>query len=159
MTTPHRVPALKRLGRAALGVCLGWAWASFVSLVWLGAASVWYGVLDRALANLKGEWWSPIAFAGYFASVPAGWVGGIVGPAVLGPGRFRRPVPTDVLLGGMLGSGIATLVGTVAGWAIWREDPRSLLVVWVPMGLGVVVGATAGWIAGRFVTAPASGDA
>jgi hypothetical protein len=146
------VTAAVRLGRGVLGVVLGWAWCSALSLLCLGALAAGYGGLDRGLSLFKDEWWAPIAFAAYFGSVAGSWAGGAVAPVALGPSRLRLPVVASSLAGGAAGGLLAAAPGALAGWLVWRESPQSMLVVQLPLILGVPLGLLAGWVAGRTAT-------
>lgn len=138
------------LGRALVGLGLGWVWSSVVGLAWIFLAAAAYGDLDRALDRLKGEPWAPIAFAGYFASAPAAWVGGLVGPLVPATGnRSLRPVLISSARGGGLGAALGAAAGLLSGWACLEYAPRSMLFVWVPLGLSAAAGLAGGWLGGR----------
>lgn len=142
-----RLTASQWLGRAAAGLVLGWIWSSLVTLGWLGLAAAPYGDLDRALARLKDEPWGTVGFAGYLASVPASFLGGLVGP--LAAGRSRRSVLGNSARGGAWGAALGAAAGLLAGWAFWQYAPRSLALVWVALGLGVAAGLVGGWLGGQ----------
>ena len=149
---PRRVTIVMRLGRAVAGFCLGWVWHTVVSLLCLGALAVGYNGLDEGLSQFKGEWWAPICFAAYFASVTGSWFGGMVGPLTLGPTRYRRPVINSSFVGGAAGALFAAGVGARVGWLVGREPTGSMFAARLSLELGVPVGIVAGWVAGRWFT-------
>ena len=104
------------------------------------------------MSRFKGVAWAPIAMAAYFGSVAGSWAGGTIGPVAVGPTRRRNAVVGSSLIGGMLGGVLAAVVGAVAGWAVWREAPRSELVVLLPMYFGVPIGIVTGWVSGRVLS-------
>jgi hypothetical protein len=147
---PPRVTIALRFGRAVSGFCLGWAWASFVALAWLGAMAVWYGSLDRGLAEVRDEPWAPIAVCAFFASYAGTWVGSTVGPFCLGPTRRRRPVLLSSLGGAIGGAFLAAIFGASAGlgWLVLVASPPTPRAVLLFMSHGGVLGVVAGWLAG-----------
>ena len=146
-----RVTVGQRLVRAAAGFGLGWVWASITSLFWIEALAAGYGGLERGLELFKGEKWVPIVGAAFFASTVASWVGGTVGPVVLGPSRYRSPVLGSSLLGGTSGAALAAVVGATGGWLVWVELAWPVNAI-LPLGLGLLVGVLTGWLAGRLLT-------
>src|SRR5262245_31535858 len=96
-----RITAAQWLGRAVAGLVLGWVWSSLVCLAWVGLAAAAYAGLDRALSQLKGEPWAPVALAGFFASASASFLGGLIGP--LAAARPRRSVLGSSAWGGVWG--------------------------------------------------------
>jgi hypothetical protein len=118
-----------------------------------------YGGLDEGLSRFRGEKWAPVAGAAFFGSVAGSWVGGTVGPVAIGPSRLRRPVATSSLLGGAWGGVAAAGAGAVVGWLVWREDPRSALVLQLPLCVGAAVGVLTGLCAGRAVSPAEPGAA
>jgi len=138
------------LGRAVAGLGLGWIWSSCAGLTWIVLAAAAYRDLDRALVGLKSEPWTPVALAGYVASALAAFFGGLVGPLVPATGdRARRPVLTSSVRGGTFGAALGTAAGFLAGWACLVYAPRSMLFVWVALGLGTAAGLVGGWLGGR----------
>lgn len=148
----QRVTGATRVTRGITGLCLGWVWMSTGSLLWLGALALGYGGLDEGLIQFKAEEWAPIGAAAYFGSVSGSWAGSTVGPAALGPTQRRRPVLTSSLIGAIAGGVLAAAVGATIGWAVWQKDPKSQLVLTLPMGVGIALGASAGWFCGRAIS-------
>ena len=140
-----------RLGRAAAGLCLGWAWSSMSSLIWVGAASAWFGDLDTALRQLKGEWWGHAGLAGCLGSALGSWAGGVAGPAALGRCRLRSPILCSSILGGGLGAVLSGSVGALVGWLVWRPGV-SKMAFNLPLVAGLVVGLMAGAVAALLLT-------
>src|SRR5439155_993901 len=135
------------VGRAASGLALGWIWSSLLSLGWVALAATAYGDFDRALVRLKGERWASIAFAAFSASLPASFLGGMVGALIAS--RSRRPVLGSSARGGIWGAALGVVAGVLAGWAVGKSLARSPVLVWLALGLGVLAGLIGGWLGGQ----------
>jgi hypothetical protein len=141
------------LGRFLAGLIFGWVWNSFVQLDWVGLATAIYGSLERALNQMQPGFWMGMAFAGYFASAPASFFGGLVGPLALDcVPRIRRPMVCSSASGAALAAATGTVLGLFAGCVIWHMAGRSMLIVWVPLGLSVPVGVGSGVLGGMIVS-------
>jgi hypothetical protein len=148
----QRISFLRRLGRAGAGLLLGWIWSSVVSLIGVIAVAVAYGDLDRGLDRLKGEWWAIFVIPGYLVSTVGAWAGSVAGPFALGPTRLQKPVLTSSALGSAAGTVYTAVVGTIAAWVTWQNNPRSEWIALFPLALSLPLGILAGGLVGRMLS-------
>lgn len=141
--------------RAVVGFALGCVWWVVVFLAWCAVAAVSFGGLEQALKAMEQRTsrdWVPLAFGGYFVSAIGAWMGGIVGPLVVGaaPRRSRRPLLDSSALGAALGAVPGAAIGCLIGWAI---DPIDNSPTWEYsiFGAGLTLGVLGGVIGGRLV--------
>jgi hypothetical protein len=151
----QRLTVAQWFQRAISGLLLGFIWASLVSFAWIGLAAAVYGGFDKALQEMKPSRWLWAALAGYYVSVPASFIGGLVGPLALGSlsTRVRQPVVSSSACGAGISAALGIIVGPWTGWFLWEYDPTSLVYIGVALGLSLPVGFLGGWLGGRALAA------
>jgi hypothetical protein len=94
---------------------------------------------------------SDAARRGRILRVTAGQLprGSGVPPLVLGPRARRREIVLRSVGGAAVATAAAVVLGAFAGWLSWEVAPRSLVFVWIALGLGVPAGIGGGWLASR----------
>jgi hypothetical protein len=119
----------------------------------LGLATLAYGDIASAFEGMKGKTWERSVIGASSLSIFASYIGGFVGPILIGAsaGRVRRPV----LLSSIFGAAFAALIGAVAAlpaeWICERYAPRSMLRMDVILVLSLLVGLLGGWLGGGVV--------
>jgi hypothetical protein len=123
-----------------------------VASLWFGLAHAIYGDLDQLLMKQSAiqDWQVALFFASYFGAAAAAWVGGTVGPLLLGAKTYRGSVLHSSAFGGFLSAVGGSMAGFVVGVICLWYDPLSDLGIWIPLGLGLPIGAVGGWRAARF---------
>jgi hypothetical protein len=139
--------------RVIAGLFWGWVWSALVGAGWVGLATVAYGDIGRASEAMMGKAWARFASSAFMVSILASFIGCLVGPLSIGVSRSR--VRRPILLSANFGAAFGAVIGTVAAFATeWIAEmyaPRSMLAMWMAIGVSLPVGLLAGWLGGRAV--------
>src|SRR6266545_3116840 len=111
-----------RLGRAALGLGLGWICSSLIAVFWFVLVEPAFGLRDNSSPKTDRDLLRASLLAGGpIGAMAASWIGCIVGAAALGVvGRGRNAVLISTSVGGGCGAVLGTAFGLLFAWAGWE---------------------------------------
>ncbi len=149
---PRLTPA-RWFERVIAGLFWGWVWSSLVIGGWLGLATVAYGDISRASEIMMRKAWGQYAVTAFMVPMLGSFVGGFVGPLTIGAAstRVRRPVLLSSIFGAAFGAVIGTVAACATEWISQRCAPRSMLGMWIALGVSLPVGLLGVWLGGRAV--------
>jgi len=131
-------------GRAIHGFVWACIWSSLVAFGWVSNAVTTHGSLDKAIDAMKLKPSTLIWLGAYLATAPASFLGGWLGPMLLGKSSLREPVIQSSAFGAAIATFLALILGVAAGWTASTFSSPPQLFVHESLGLGTLAGVCGG---------------